>query len=84
MVNDIEANTNEGGYVTHVAVVGKFHILSKIQAFDGGYVSEVKKPNVSQNLAFEDKAGHNAPQDVNVDLQIGSGIHQSQLTILSV
>lgn len=83
-VNDVSVSADRYVYLAYMAIISKLHVLSKIQAFDGGDVSQIEKPNVCQDLAFEDKPSHNTTQDVNVDLQIGSGVYQSQLEIVSV
>jgi hypothetical protein len=53
--------------------------LSKVQAFDGGNVPDIKEPNVGENLAFKDETGHNATKDIDIYLQVSRGIYQGQL-----
>lgn len=62
-----------------MAIVGQFHILGKVKTFDGRDVSDVKEPDVGQDLAFKDEPSYDAAENVDIDLEIRSGIDQSQL-----
>ena len=53
-----------------MAIVGQFHVLRKVKSLDGRDVTNIKEPNVGENLALEDEPSHNAAEDVNIDLQV--------------
>lgn len=65
--------------MTYMAIVGEFHVLCKIQALDRGDIPQIKEPDIGEDLAFKDKPSHDTAEDVDIDLQIGSGIDESQL-----
>ena len=66
-----------------MAIVCQLHVLGKVQAFNSGNVPDIKEPNIGENLAFKDETSHNAAEDINIDLEVGSGINQSKLKPVS-
>jgi hypothetical protein len=56
--------------ISHIAIIGKLHVLREIQPFDGCDITEIKEPDVGQNFTFEDKTCDNSAEDINVYLQI--------------
>jgi hypothetical protein len=66
-----------------VTIVGQFHVLGKVKTFDSGDVSDIKEPNISQNLALKYKTSNNAAENINIDLEVGSRIDQSKLQSIS-
>lgn len=63
----------------YLAVIAEFHVLCKIETLDGGDVADVEEPDVSQDFAFEDEAGDDAAEDVDVDFQVRCRVYDGQL-----
>lgn len=66
-----------------MAIVGQFHVLGKVKSLDGGDVPDIKEPDIGEDLAFTDEPGDNPTEDVNVDLEIGGRIDQSELYVVN-
>lgn len=64
---------------SYVGVVGKFHVLCEPKSLDGGDITNIKEPDICQHIPLEDESGHNATEDINIDLHIGGPIHKSKL-----
>jgi hypothetical protein len=62
-----------------MAIVGQFHVLGEVETLDGGDVADIEEPDVSEDLAFKDKPCDSPAENINVDLQVGSRIDQSEL-----
>lgn len=53
--------------MAYVAVEAELEVLRELQAFDAADVAEVEEPEVGEDFAFEDVAGDDAAEDVDVD-----------------
>lgn len=53
--------------VAYVAVEAELEVLRELQPFDAADVAEVEEPEVGEDFAFEDVAGDDAAEDVDVD-----------------
>lgn len=62
-----------------MTIVSQFHVLGKVETLDGCDVPDVKEPDVGQDLALKHKTSHDTTENVNINLEIRSGINQSQL-----
>lgn len=65
-----------------MAIVSEFHILGKVKTLDGCDVSDVKEPDIGQDFALKDETGHDTAEDVDIDLEVRSGIDQGQLRLV--
>ena len=65
-----------------MAIVSEFHILGKVKTLDGRDVSDIEEPDIGQNLALKDETGYNTAEDVDIDLEVRSGIDQGQLKLV--
>lgn len=64
---------------TYTTVDTKLQILRKGKAFDTRNVSNVEEPDVGQDLAFPDVTSDDATEDIDLDLDVASSIHPSEL-----
>lgn len=62
-----------------MGVIGEFHVLREPESLDGGDITQIKEPDIGQYTAFKDESGHNATEDINIDLHIGGRIHKCKL-----
>lgn len=65
-----------------MTIVSQFHILGKVKTLDGRDVSDVKEPDISQDLALKDETSHDTAENIDIDLEVRSGIDQSQLRLV--
>lgn len=65
-----------------MTIVSQFHILGKVETLDGRDVSDVKEPDVGQDLTLKDETGHDTAENIDIDLEVRSGIGQSQLRLV--
>jgi hypothetical protein len=65
-----------------MAIVRQFHILGKVKTLDGRDVSDVKEPDIGQDLALKDETSHNTAENIDVDFEVRSGVDQSQLILV--
>lgn len=66
-------------WVSHIAIIGKLHILREIQSFDGGDVPEIKEPDVGQNSTLKNKTCDDSAENINVYLEVRRCINNCQL-----
>lgn len=62
-----------------MTIVSQFHILGKVKTFDGRDISDIKEPDIGQDLALKHETSHDTAENVDIDLEVRSGIDQSQL-----
>lgn len=65
-----------------MTIVSQFHILGKVKTLDGRDVSDVKEPDIGQDLALKHETRHDTAENVDIDLEVRSGIDQSQLGLV--
>lgn len=56
--------------------------MGKVKTLDGRDVSDVKEPDIGQDLALKHEASHDTAENVDIDLEVRSGIDQSQLGLV--
>jgi hypothetical protein len=51
--------------ITHISVIGKLHVLSKVQPLDSGDIPKIKEPNIGQDFTLKDKSCNNSAENIN-------------------
>lgn len=65
--------------ISHIAVIGKLHVLSEVQSLDSSDIPEIKEPDIGQDFALKDKSCNNSAENINVDLEIRCCVYNGQL-----
>lgn len=58
----------QGVGITHIAVIRKLHVLSKVQPLDSGDIPNIKEPDIGQDFTLKHKSCKNSAENINVDL----------------